>query len=159
MRRLALVLALLTSAPAFAQVWSHYDNGRFGYGIDVPPGYVGQGESQNGDGQVFYLPDGLQGVTVWGGMLDSVPLAFETEATDRFVSDVQRGWTVTYQASTPQWATWSGTRANRVLYQRMILLCDEASYAAFRAEYEQRDLSKMHAVIEGLVRSFVPLGC
>ena len=156
---IAFLLTLALSSPALAQYWTHYDNARFGYGIDVPPGFEGQGESDNGDGQVFYLPNGMQELTVWGGWLGVSADTLEGEAAGRSGSDMGAGWAISYSAATPQWATWSGTQGDSILYQRMILLCDGESYAAFRLTYPARDLAPMHSVLEGLVRSFVPSGC
>lgn len=158
MRALALIIAMLVTVPAAAQFWSHYVNARFGYELDIPPGYEGQGESENGDGQVFYLPGQQQELTVWGGLLGVTSPSFENEVADRFGKD-KGAWTISYHAATPHWASWSGTNDDTVMYQRMILLCGANSYAAFRAVYPASDLAGMHAVIEGLVRSFKPIGC
>jgi len=158
--RLVGLLALLVSAnPAMAQYWTHYANARFGYEADIPPDYVGQGESQNGDGQVFFLPGRLQSLAVWGGNFYETADDLEAEAKSQFDIDVQSGLSVSYQSSTPQWAVWSGTIGSRVIYQRVIMLCDGASYAAMRSEYERDDLNAMQEVIEGLVRSFKGTDC
>lgn len=150
MRYILLILALLTT-PAFAQGWERYDNARFGFAIDIPPGFVGDGESDNGDGQTFYKASGAQGLLVWGG---SLPYGFDagvTEAMDYAIAE--NGWNIAYQASTPRWASFSGVKGFRILYQRMILLCDGSSYAAFRAEYSVADSADMDPVIEKLVQS------
>src|SRR3569833_3369173 len=63
--RLLLALLLLLPLPATAAEWSHYTNVRFGYAIDVPPGFVAQGEADNGDGQKFKTPTAT--LTVFGG--------------------------------------------------------------------------------------------
>jgi len=154
-----LLILLVSASPAMAQYWTHYANARFGYEIDIPPDYVGQGESQNGDGQVFFLPGRLQSLTVWGGNFYETTDGLEAEAKSQFDIDVQSGLSVSYQSSTPHWAVWSGTIGKRVIYQRMILLCDGATYAAMRSEYERDDLNAMHEIIEGLVRSFKETGC
>lgn len=157
---LAGLLAILVSvSPAMAQYWTHYANTRFAYETDIPPDYVGQGESAKGDGQVFFLPGGLQSLTVWGGNFNETSPDFEAEAKSKFEADMQQGLSVSYQSSTPHWAAWSGTIGNRVIYQRMILLCDSTSYAAIRSEYERDDLNAMHEIIEGLVRSFKGSDC
>ncbi len=150
---------LLFVGPAMAQYWTHYANIRFGYETDIPPLYVGQGQSANGDGQVFLLPDGLQSLTVWGGNFYEDQQSFAAVADSLVELDLQNGLSVSYRTSTPQWAVWSGTMGSRVIYQRMILLCDGASYAALRSEYERDDLNAMHEVIEGLVRSFKGTDC
>ena len=83
MRALFLLALMLIASPALAQFWGHYENARFGYAIDVPPDFVGQGESDNGDGQVFLLLGAEQALTVWGGhLLDT----FEQEVADRVAS-------------------------------------------------------------------------
>jgi hypothetical protein len=152
---LALILGL-AALPALAQVWTHYPNTRFAYSLDIPPGFVGEGESANGDGQVFYVPNGLQELRAWGGLLGVATETFPEEATARLQSDMGEGWAITYQAGTPQWAVWSGMRNGYVLYQRMILLCDGQSYAAFRLTHPAADTGRMHGVVEGLVRSLRP---
>jgi hypothetical protein len=156
MRHLLVVVSLLLATPALAQFWGHYDNTRFAYGIDVPPGFVGNGESDNGDGQIFHRLEAEQSLTVWGGILME---SFEQEVADRQGYRTAENWGITYQASSPQWASFSGQRDHRIFYTRMIALCDGASYAAFTLEYNIRDLSKTDAVVEGLVRSFVAEGC
>ena len=156
MRALLLLALLLAASPALAQFWGHYENARFGYQIDVPPDFVGRGESDNGDGQVFLRLGAEQVLTVWGGHLLGT---FEEEAADRIASASAENWGVSYQASTPQWAVFSGQRDHRIVYQRMIVICDGTSYAAYRMEYKIRDLAAMDAVIEGLNRSFAAVGC
>lgn len=155
--RVVLALALLLLAvPAFAQYWTHYANARFGYEIDVPPGFEHGGESANGDGQMFYNLEASQGVTVWGGsFLDS----FEQEAADAIARATTENWSITDQSLTPQWASFSAQRDHRIMVQRMIGLCDGASYAAFRIEFNIGDLARMDAILEGLARSFRPSTC
>lgn len=159
MRLIGLLTLLVSANPAMAQYWTHYANARFGYETDIPPDYVGEGQSANGDGQVFFLPGGLQSLTVWGGNFYESSSGLEDEVKSQFDADVQKGLSVSYQSSTPHWAVWSGTIDNRVIYQRMILLCDGTSYAAMRSEYERDDLNTMREIIEGLVRSFKGSDC
>jgi hypothetical protein len=148
--RLILILFALLTAPAFAQGWERYDNARFGYSIDIPPSFLGRGESDNGDGQAF-APDGKPiDVLVWGGYLLE---DFEAEVTQRMAWDAEESWNLTYQATTPRWASWSAIKGSRILYQRLVLLCDGSSYAAFRAEYSVTDSAEMNPVIERLVQS------
>ena len=156
MRRLILLVCLLLATPALAQFWGHYANARFGYAIDVPPDFTAQGESDNGDGQVFYGPGTEQVLTVWGGhALDG----FEAEGRERLASASAENWSISYQASTPQWAVFSGQRDHRIFYQRMIALCDGTSYAAYRLEYNIRDLAATDPIIEGLNRSLEGPAC
>lgn len=156
MRILLIALFALFAAPAFAQGWDHYENGRFGYSIDIPPGFSGQGESDSGDGQAFAAKGNPIDLLVWGGPMMG---DFEAEIAQRMAWDGDEAWNVTYQAVTPRWASWSAIKGSRILYQRMVLLCEGSSYAAFRAEYSVTDSAEMDPVIERLVRSLRGVGC
>ena len=150
MRTILLILFVLFTTPAFAQGWDSYDNARFGYSIDIPPDFSGQGESDNGDGQAFAANGRPIDLLVWGG---EALEGFESEVTQRMAWDADEAWNVTYQATTPRWASWSAIKGFRILYQRMVLLCDGSSYAAFRAEYSVTDSAEMDPVVERMVRS------
>ncbi len=157
MRIIFSVLALLLFAsPALAQYWEHYNNARFGYELDIPPDFVGNGESANGDGQMFYNLAAEQGLTVWGGQLMDT---LEAEAGAAVNALGREGWSVTERSSTPQWATLAAMRDHRLIYQRLIALCDGRRFATFRVEFNIRDLSRMDLVMGGLARSFVAKGC
>ena len=156
MRILLIALFALVALPAFAQGWDRYDNGRYGYSIDVPPDFTGAGESGNGDGQAFQKAGKPIDLLVWGGNLLE---GFESEVAQRMAWDTDEAWNVTYEASTPRWASYSAIKGFRILYQRMVLLCDGTSYAAFRAEYSVTDSAEMDPVIERLVRSLQGDGC
>ena len=148
--RLIFILIALFATPAFAQDWQQYDNARFGYSIDVPPGFSGQGESENGDGQAFAADGKPIDLLVWGGQALE---GFEAEVAQRMAWDEDEAWNITYQATTPRWASWSAIKGFRILYQRMVLLCDGTSYAAFRVEYSVTDSAEMDPVVERLVQS------
>jgi hypothetical protein len=153
--RFALTLAatVILATPAFAQaVWSYYGNARYGYELDIPPGFEGQGESPNGDGEIFLLDGRVGKLTAWGGYFDVEP-DFESEANARFASDTADGWGVMAQSATPSWATWSATKSGRVLQQHMIQLCDGSGYAAIRLEYAQVDRPKLDSLVEPLLAS------
>jgi hypothetical protein len=150
MLRMVLVL-LLALMPSFAAAQEdRYVNSRYGYSIDVPARFRALGESANGDGQVFERREKGQKLTVWGGfVIDS----FEDEVRSRQRYATDSGWTLTYEATTPSWASFSGTNGGRILYQRLISLCDGASYAAFSLEYFSHDAAVMDAAVNELVRS------
>ena len=150
MRSLLIALFALLATPAFAQGWEHYENARFGYGVDIPPGFENQNFSDNGDGATFAAGGNPTYLMVWGGNLTG---GFEEEVSQRMAWGESEAWNTTYQASTPRWASWSAIKGFRILYQRMVLLCDGTSYAAFRAEYSVTDASEMDPVIERLVQS------
>lgn len=150
MRAALLALLLLLPLPTLAAGGGHYVNVRFGYAIDVPAGFVGQGESDNSDGQVFRTPTAA--LTVYGAnILDG---GFEGEARRRQGFAAGDGWNITYQVSTPGNASYSGKRGGRILYARLIALCGGEQFAAFELEYSAVDMAKLDPVVNALVRSF-----
>ena len=144
---LAVMLMLLAGSAAAAD-WGHYVNPRFGYAIDLPPGFVGQGESTNGDGQLFKTPTAL--LAVYG--MNMVDVDFETEVRQDQEDAQHDGWNITYQMSTPSAASYSGIKGGRVLYARMIVLCGE-TLAGFAVEYSRADIPAFDPVIARLLRS------
>ncbi|MBD8065544.1 hypothetical protein IC608_08655 [Devosia sp. PTR5] len=152
---IALAIALL-ALPTWAS--EAYVNARFGYAISVPEGLEGQGESDNGDGQRFVAAGRPTELAVWGGFITGQP-DFSGFAGWSIRQDEAAGWGISYQASTPTWASWSGTSGGRVLYQRLIALCAPGTYAAFRLEYSQADRVTVDPVIEKLVPSLHATGC
>ena len=147
--RLLLALLLLLPLPAMAADWSHYTNVRFGYAIDVPPGFTAQGESDNGDGQVFKTPTAT--LTVFGGNVMEADFEAEVKAREGYATD--DGWAITYQVSTPQKASWSGKRGARILYGRMIALCGGEQFGSFELDYSTADLKTFNPIVDRLVSS------
>jgi hypothetical protein len=144
--RLILALLMLLPMPAFA---ADYVNVRYGYAIEVPDGFVAQGESDNGDGQMFKTPTAK--LTVFGGNVMETDFESEVVARERLAE--QDGWGITYNVSTPDKASYSGKRGGRILYARMIALCGGTQFAAFEFEYSKVDLQKFDPVVTQLVRS------
>lgn len=150
---LTLFTALMVVSPAFAEaIWGYYANARYGYELDIPPGFEGQGESPNGDGQIFLFDGRVGKLTASAGHFVTEP-SFESEANALFASDTEAGWGVTAQSATPSWATWSATKSGRVLQQHMIQLCDGSGYAAIRLEYAQTDRPKLDDLVQPLIVS------
>jgi hypothetical protein len=156
MRLVVLILVLLlTAGSALSQDWNSYANSRFSYVIDIPPGFSGEGEADNGDGQIFNSDDGTQLLRVYGG---NSPDGFETTVASAMQQARDGGWTLSYERVTPSWASFSGTRNGIVVYARAIALCAGTQFASFELQYPERDLEKMHAVVERLVDSLASSG-
>ena len=148
MRELLAALLITLAAPTLAADWGHYENARFGYAVDVPPGFEGQGEADNGDGQVFSTPTAE--LRVYGGYILEGDFDDEVKALQQTAVDA--GWTITYQATSPRWASYSGTQGGRIFYARAIALCDGA-VAEFSLTYGKADLRAFDPIVERLVRS------
>lgn len=149
---LTCLLALVLASPAFADDWQVYGNARFGYDAAIPPGFVWGPESDNGDG-IAFRADATR-LAVWGGTITSED--FEAEADAAKQAAAGDGWSLTYESSTPSWASFSGKSGARILYTRMVALCDGMSYAAFQLVYSQIDRTRIDPLIDRMVDGLKP---
>jgi hypothetical protein len=156
MRLTIIALFALIVAPVLAADWGSYKNARFGYVIDVPPGFTGQGAPDNGDGQEFLPASPTAKLIVWGGNV--IEDNFESDVVRAMTYAEDDGWAITYQATTPRWASYSGTKGKRILYVRTISLCNGAQYATFQLEYIATDIEEFDPVVNRLVRSLKATG-
>jgi hypothetical protein len=147
--RIALVLAAFPTLAA-ASDWHHYGNARFQYGIDIPPGFSSVAESDNGDGGVSRSSDGRAELAVWGNYL--ADRGFAAEAQRRIAQAGDDGWTITYQKQQARWAVWSGTKGNRIVYQRAIAACHDAA-AYIRIEYDKDRAKAFDPIVARLGKS------
>lgn len=146
---------LLLPTFAFAAGWEPYVNGRFGYAVDIPPGFALSSEADNGDGRT-YAKDGAT-LAVWGHYLAAGP--FELDVADRRATYKQEGWDLSYDRQKAGWASLSGTRGDRILYHRTIRLCDDA-VASFVLEYPVSMKAEISPFVGKLVKSLHPAeGC
>ena len=155
-RFLFLLLCLATSVaplPVVAGGWGRYDNARFAYAIDLPPGFSDVAEAENSDGGVSRSADGKAELRVWGGYL--VVNAFKGEIAERVRSDQAEGWAISYDRRTAKAASWSGSRGDRIFYARAMKGCDDAAIY-FRLEYDRADLDAFDSVVGRLVKSLHP---
>jgi len=148
MRALICLVILALATPVLATGWESYGNARFGYTIEVPPGFAWGKEAENGDGRSFR--EGASKLLVWGGNIAEGDFESAVAAAREYLAG--DGWTITYEAVTPSWASLSGTQGQRILHQRMIALCD-GQYAAFRLEYSAVDSSELDPVVNRLVQT------
>ena len=156
MRAVVTAVLLVVATSAAAAEWGYYENARFGYAIDLPPGFAGEGESENGDGQIFRSDDGTRVLRVYGG--NTLEETFERSVDAAMGYAREAGWSLSYERVTPSWASYSGTRNGQILYARAIALCGGEQFAAFEFEYPERDLDDMHPVVERLVNSLEATG-
>ena len=156
MQRIVLsCFVLLFPVFAFAADWEPYLNGRFGYAVDIPPGFTLSNEAENGDGRTY--AKGGATLSVWGHYLAAGP--FEEEVAARRAIYGQEGWSLSYDRQTAGWASLSGTRSDRILYHRLIRLCDDA-VASFVLEYPAAMKAEISPVVGRLVKSLHPAeGC
>lgn len=154
--RLGLLIVSLVAAmtvpslPAAADGWGRYGNDRFGYAIDIPPGFSPVTEAENSDGGVSHSADDKAELRAWGAYLVVDDFAFEI--AERIRSDASEGWSISYDRRTAAAASWSGIRNDRVFYARAMMGCDDAAIY-FRLEYDRADLDAYDPVVRRLVKS------
>ena len=149
---LCLVVAMLVSS-AVAADWGHYVNERFGVESDVPPGFVAGAPPANGDGLGFSTPTAH--LAVFGSLLAG---DFEAGVRQRVQWRGDDGWAVTYQAITPSWASYSGTKGGRVFYARAISMCGGGVIGMFELDYSSADLAAFDPIVDRLVHSLKDSG-
>lgn len=147
---LAMAAAMVVAFAAQAAEWQSYGNARFGYTIDIPPGFSPVRESDNADGGVSESQDKQSRLAVWGSNV--VEGSFAEEFRSRIEGARADGWDISYRRETPTWASWSGSVDGRIFYARAIALCDDQA-AYFLIEYPDGGKEAYDPVIARLVKS------
>lgn len=137
-------------ATVSAAGWTTYVNARFGYAIDIPPGFSAVQEAENSDGGVSQSVDGGAELKVWGAYLSDGD--FTSDVAARIRSDTGEGWTISYDRRTAGHASWSGTKGSQILYMRAVKGCD-GSAAYFQLIYARSEMKAYDAIVTRLVKS------
>lgn len=155
MRILMIVIVILFAGAAVAQEWDRFASDRFGFALDVPPGFSVSFTSENGDGRVYHGAQGEHLLSVWGARLDDG--GFLAEVEERMAQDADDGWDISYERLTRGWASYSGTLRANIRYVRAVRLCDDRA-AFFYLEYPSEDKLALDPVVVRLVRSMKQTG-
>ena len=147
-----LALALLIS-PAAAG-WGHYENARFGFAIDVPPHFLAQGESDNGDGNRFTTPTAE--LRAFAGYIFKGEQTLETEAGFAADAWTEDGYTLTSQVTTPRFAVLSGKKGARIVYERLVAICGGEAFMGYSLEYSVAEIKAFAPIIDRLTASLTP---
>ncbi|WP_439631510.1 hypothetical protein [Shinella sp.] len=155
MQRFLFLFLLLLPASALAAQWEPYVNARYGFAVEIPPGFTLVQEADNGDGRTY--KNGEAELRAWAHYLTAGP--FEEEVADRRTTYQQEGWDLSYDRQTAGWASLSGTLVDSILYHRVIALCDDA-VATFVLDYPQSMKAEISPLVGRLVKSLHPAeGC
>ncbi len=156
---LALLCSILPALAAGAAAWTPYGNARFGYWIDIPPGFACGPEADDSDGKSCQSAGGAK-LSIWGGYTGVVSDdGFTGEVKFDRDTDADHGLAVTYQKTTPHWAVYSGTRESHIVYVRMIDGCKGDRYAAFQLDYLPADSHAIEPLIARLATSLKQRTC
>lgn len=148
MQRFLLLFLLLLPAAALAAGWEPYANPRFGFAVDIPPGFAMVQEADNGDGRTYAR--GAATLAVWGHYLAEGD--FKDEVAGRRETYRKDGWDLSYDRQTAGWASLSGTRGDRILYHRVVRLCDDA-VSSFVLDYPAAMKAEISPLLGRLVKS------
>lgn len=153
-----LLLMASLSATVAAEEWKTYANDRFGYAIELPPGFAVTEEAANGDGVTLSTEDGQATLYVFAAYMTEGD--FTAEITERIrYADIDDGWKIDFKRIAKTGASYSGTLAGRVLYGRGVPLCDGA-VAYFQLEYPEARHAAYDPIVKHLVDSLKPSpGC
>ncbi len=150
LRLLCAAVAVFYASTAPGAEWRRYENGRYGYSIDMPGDFSAGRESDNGDSVTALSADGQAELRVWSGR--TLDEGFPAEVKWRIGQDQAEGWRVGYHKLQTGWAVWSGAKGGRIFYERAISICGGAA-AAFRLEYPAGRARAFDPVITHLAKS------
>lgn len=149
-RYVAILAALLSAATAAAADFKPYANGRFGYAADIPSDFKTTLMPENGDGLGLQSPDGKAKLSIWGNYVTEGGFSQKSDLRKKFATDA--GWQFTYEKRGASWASYSGTKGDRIIYMRQIALCDGAM-GNFTLEYPARQQKRYGPVIDTMVKT------
>ena len=147
-------LAALFGSTARAQP---YFNDRFGYKVDLPLSFEIVNAADNGDGLSLQTPDGSARLLVFGANIPES--GFAAEVARRKQLDAHDGWDITYTKSGPNWASYSGLKGGKVIYNRAISLCDDTA-GYFSIQYPAVQRKQYDTVVTKLTKTLTaPTRC
>lgn len=147
-----LTVALLTSVAAAAG-WTTYVNERFGATADIPAGYKAGEAPENDDGLRFTSPQGDATIAVWGALATGSEESFADYA-ERLVSyDKDDGWTVSYTAGKGDWFAFSGSKADRIFFEKIIQACKGDIANHVRLEYPAARKAEFDPIVAHVTKS------
>lgn len=153
MRRTRLVilpaaLAAAMATAALAQAWLTYANDRFGATVDYPPIFSVRAEPPaNGDGQRFLTRDETASLAVYGffNVLKETP-------RQMLESRREAGVAYTYTAAERDSFVLSGTRGDRILYERCVRAGSDIVNCV-DVEYPRAEVRQWDAIVTRISRS------
>ena len=154
--RRTLLCAALLAWPwrASAQeAWTSYHNTRFGTSIEYPARFRPGRPPDNDDGLSFIAVDGAT-LSVWGSLNVE---AHDVAGLEAFLRESpQAGEQITYRASGASWLVLSGTRGDRIFYQRHLLSHRGEIINAFEISYPAALRTGYDPIVARLSRTLRP---
>jgi len=134
MRIFIIIISLLISFPALAQVFGNYENARYGASAKVPSGFEPTGpEAKNSDGLIFRNSSGAL-LTIFGADLPNKNFEAFVRKQISFEKSYH-GWSIAKQTITPDWAHYFGNIGSRFVSVKIISSCNGKQMVATKFEY------------------------
>ncbi len=146
---LPALLLLLAAPQDDLRLPGPYRTARYGFEVEIPPGFRAEPPPTNGDGRTFVGPEGCT-LTVFGSnnVLDTT-LQGEARALEKEFAKV------TYRAKGPAWVVRSGlTRGGDVLYIKAYV--GTGSLAQLWIQHPAAALPRLKALTARVAASFGP---
>lgn len=156
MAKILCILGLMAAAMASVAVasdWTTYVNDRFGATADIPASYKPGDEPENGDGLRFTSPEGDATIAVWGALAKVMDENFAAYARRLVGYDTDAGWTVSYSAGKKDWHAFSGSKADRVFFEKIVLACKGEIANHVRLEYPAARKSEFDPIVAHVTKS------
>lgn len=113
-----VTVVLLSAHAAKADGWLTYQNDRYGTTIDYPPVFKMQPPPDADDGRKFKSADGAEfTVSASYAAMDFTLAAYR----DFIVKNLASGSAITYEAHGKNWFVISGTKGERIFYEKHVL--------------------------------------
>jgi hypothetical protein len=154
--RRALIGAGLMAFPhdAWAQareVWKTYHNDRFGTAIELPARFRPGRPPDNNDGQSFAATDGAT-LAVWASFNT---LEHDIAGLEAFLREDSKD-NFTYRATGRNWLVLSGTREDRIFYQRHLISHRGEVINAFEITYPSSLAAAYDPIVARIAKSLRP---
>ncbi|MGE0241286.1 MAG: hypothetical protein AB7F09_04775 [Parvibaculaceae bacterium] len=156
MKRVLCVLWLMMAAwmpVAAATAWKTYVNDRFGATADIPASYEAGEAPANGDGLRFTSPEGDATIAIWGALATVSAESFADYAKRLVSYDTDNGWDMSYSAGKDGWFAFSGSKADRIFYEKIIQACDGQIANHVRLEYPSANKSAFDPIVAHVTKS------
>jgi hypothetical protein len=151
MYRFSIIFVVCVFATsASAADFKPYENGRFGYVIDLPSDFKTVLTPDNGDGIGLESADGTAKLSVWGNYLTEGGFRQESDLRKKF--ETEDGWKFSDEKRGASWASLSGTKGDQIIYMRQIALCDDAM-GNFTLEYPAAQQKRCGPLVDRMVKT------
>jgi hypothetical protein len=145
---------ILATGPASAE-WRSIRDEVAGFQIPIPSGYELTLQPKGGASRLFHNQDG-DILAVWSSRLPEDGL--RAEMNKRRAEDEAKGWRISYERATAEWASYSGILNDQIRYVRGIKYCGGRA-AFFLIDYQQENKAHYDSIVTHMVRNLRALDC